>query len=169
MRLQWDRAVSEGKTLYCVDHPQTETTLRCNSCSAPICPRCAVRTPVGFRCKACIRAQQEVFYNAEWYDYPVAALIALVLSTPAAVISGMAGWWFALIISPLAGGLIGSICHWAVRRRRGRWTWLVVAVAMAVGAMGALVAMPRGFLSIGIYLVMGIGAAVGVLRLGKSK
>jgi len=167
MRLAWERALAEGKPLYCIDHPQIETTLRCNSCGAPICSRCAVRTPVGFRCKACIRAQQAMFYNAQWYDYPLTALIALMLSTPAAVLAGLAGWWFALIISPLAGGMIGSLCHRAVGRRRGRWTWLTVATAMGLGAAGALVVMPGGFISIGIYAVLSIGAAVSILRLGK--
>lgn len=169
MRLEWDRAAAEGKALVCINHPQVKTTLRCNSCGVPICARCAVRTPVGFRCRACIRAQQAIFYTAEWYDYPLAALVALLLSTPAAVLTGLAGWWFALIISPLAGGLIGSACHLVVGRRRGRWTWLVVAISMGVGAAGAVLVMPGSFLSIGIYAVLGVGAAMSVLRLGRSR
>ncbi|MEN6392186.1 MAG: B-box zinc finger protein, partial [Anaerolineaceae bacterium] len=29
-------------TLYCTNHPQTETSLRCNRCDKPICTKCAV-------------------------------------------------------------------------------------------------------------------------------
>ena len=29
------------------------TTLRCSKCDTPICPRCAVRSPVGMRCPSC--------------------------------------------------------------------------------------------------------------------
>ena len=29
------------------------TTLRCSKCDKPICPRCAVRSPVGMRCPSC--------------------------------------------------------------------------------------------------------------------
>ncbi|MDA0256830.1 MAG: rhomboid family intramembrane serine protease, partial [Chloroflexi bacterium] len=34
----------------CERHPETETELRCQRCDTPICPRCMVQTPVGFRC-----------------------------------------------------------------------------------------------------------------------
>jgi hypothetical protein len=169
MRLQWDAKVAAGEPLVCVNHPQRETTLRCNHCGAPICVKCAVHTPVGFRCPACIKEQQAIFYTARWYDYPLAALVSLMLSTPAAILAGMAGWWFALIISPLAGGLIGGLVHWVVGRRRGRWIWLIVGICMALGALVALVAVPRSILAIGMYGVMATGSAVGVLRLGKSR
>lgn len=168
MRRQWDEAILAGKPLACINHPQTETGLRCNQCGAPVCTRCAVRTPVGFRCKECVKAQQAAFFTARWMDYPIAAMIALALSVPAAILAGIAGWWFALIISPFAGGLIGGIVHRAVGRRRGRWTWLVVAVCVVVGALIALGFGPSRFVSIGIYAVMATSSAVGILRLGRS-
>jgi hypothetical protein len=169
MRRQWEDAVAAGKPLVCIDHPQRETSLRCNRCNAPICTSCAVRTPVGFRCKECIKAQQATFFNVRWHDYPLAALISLVLSVPAAVIAGLTGWWFALIISPLAGGMIGGIVHWAVGRRRGRWTWLIVATCIVLGALVALLSMPHALIGIGIHAVVATGASMGVLRLGKRR
>lgn len=173
MRQQWDAEVAAGGTLHCIDHPQRETSLRCNRCGAPVCTDSVVRTPVGFRCKACVKAQQAIFFSARWYDYPVSALISLLLSIPAAALAGMAGWWFAIIISPVAGGLIGGIVHWAIGRRRGQWIWLMVAVCMIVGALAALTLTSLrgsfGLISIGIYAVMATGAAVGVLRLGRRR
>jgi hypothetical protein len=165
MRQQWAEAVAKGEPLFCIDHPSRETVLRCNQCDAPVCTDCVVRTPVGFRCKECIKAQQAIFFNTLWHDYPLAALIALALSVPATVITSLAGWWFALIISPFAGGLIGGAVHWGIGRRRGRYIWLVVAVCIVLGAFVAWTVRPRALLTIGIYIVMATGAAVGTLRL----
>lgn len=167
MRRQWDEAIATGKPLVCINHPQRETSLRCNRCGAPICTKCAKRTPVGFRCAECVQAQQAAFYTVRWYDYPVAAFIALLLSVPAGVLTGMAGWWFALIISPLAGALIGAVVHRAVGRRRGRWIWLAVGVCIVLGALAALIASPRAVIALGVFAVLATASAVGVLRLGK--
>jgi len=38
-----------GAPLVCLRH-KAETRLSCAECSTPICPKCAVRTPVGFKC-----------------------------------------------------------------------------------------------------------------------
>ncbi|MFL7810696.1 MAG: hypothetical protein AB8I80_18800, partial [Anaerolineae bacterium] len=150
-----------------------ETALRCNRCGAPVCTSCVVRTPVGFRCAECVKAQQATFFNAQWYDYPIAGIVALLLSIPAAAIASVAGWFFAIIVSPVAGGLIGGIVHWAIGRRRGRWTWLVVAVGMVLGALAAMgvTALLRSpsLVSLGIYVFMATGAATSVLRLGKRR
>ena len=173
MRHQWDDAIAAGQPLYCIDHPERQTALRCNRCDAPVCTSCIVRTPVGFRCKECIKAQQSAFFNARWYDYPIAALISLVLSVPAAVMTSIAGWWFAAIVSPIAGGLIGAIVHRAIGRRHGRWIWLLVGVCNVVGALIALsaTAFTRSYalVSIGIYAALATGAAVGVLRMGRRR
>jgi len=32
------------------------TRLTCTACAAPICPKCFVRTPVGFKCRTCVGA-----------------------------------------------------------------------------------------------------------------
>jgi hypothetical protein len=39
--------------LYCYRHPRSETYVRCGRCDQPICPKCAVQGPVGFRCRQC--------------------------------------------------------------------------------------------------------------------
>jgi hypothetical protein len=169
MRLAWDQATAAGEPLFCIDHPHRETVLRCNRCAAPVCTDCVVRTPVGFRCKECIKAQQAGFYNARWYDWIIAAAISFVLSIPASFITALLGWWFALIISPFAGSLIGGAVHWAVGRRRGRNTWWVVAVSIVLGALVTWVAGATNVLSTGIFAVAATAASIGILRLGRSR
>ena len=45
--------LESAQVMYCVNHPKSETLMRCSKCLEPICPKCAVRTPVGLRCPKC--------------------------------------------------------------------------------------------------------------------
>jgi uncharacterized membrane protein YeaQ/YmgE (transglycosylase-associated protein family) len=146
--------------LYCVNHPKTETRLRCNRCGNPICPKCAVRTPVGFRCRQCIKGQQAVFYSATSLDYLIAVVIGLVASVIAGTIMNGLGWFLALFLGPLVGGLIAEAVRRAIGRRRGRWIWLVVSACIVVGALvgplfsvALLLLMPQG----GSYVLSSLG------------
>jgi MFS family permease len=121
--------------MYCVNHPKVETLLRCNKCGNPICTKCARRTPVGFRCPQCFHAQQAVFYTATPLDYALAVVIGLVLSVLAAAIMRPLGWFFAIFLGPIAGGLIAEAIHRAISGRRGRWMAWVVVGCIVAGAL----------------------------------
>jgi hypothetical protein len=127
--------MADNEVLYCVNHPNVETRLRCSKCGNPICPKCAVQTPVGFRCPQCVRSQQAIFYTATPLDYAIAVVVGLVISTIAAFILGQVGIFLALILGPVAGGVIAEVVRWAIRRRRGRWIWLVVSGCIATSAL----------------------------------
>jgi len=129
--------MADDEVIYCSYHPNVETRLRCSRCGRPICPRCAVQTPVGFRCPDCVRAQQAVFYTATPLDYAIAAAVGLVASTVAGFIMGQVGLLFAFILGPVAGGAIAEAVRWATRRRRGRLMWLLVGACIVVGALAA--------------------------------
>jgi len=129
--------MSEPEVLHCINHPQVETRLRCSKCGNPICPKCAVQTPVGFRCPQCVRSQQAIFYTATSLDYAIATVVGLVISTVAAFIMGRLGIFLTLILGPVAGGVIAEVVRWAIRRRRGRWIWLVVSGCIVAGALTA--------------------------------
>jgi len=53
----------EVEPIYCYRHPTVETGLRCNRCSKPICPKCAQRGPVGFRCPDCVIELEDRYYS----------------------------------------------------------------------------------------------------------
>lgn len=177
-----------NESAYCVNHPNVETHLRCNKCGQPICTKCAVRTPVGYRCRDCVDAQQRIFYS----DFRSAYyLVAAVITLPLALV---AGWlvprlgWYAIVLGPLAGGGIAEAAHWAIRRRRGEYTWMVVCGGIVVGTLPTLLFPLLSFsgLALGssealpylmggmmrllwpvVYLVMAVGAAYARLRTGR--
>jgi hypothetical protein len=164
-----DTPLGEG-VLHCANHPTVETMLRCNRCGKPICTRCAVQTPVGYRCKQCVTGQQAVFYTGGVPDYAIGGVVALVLGGVASFLMSMLGYWFfALILGAPAGIGIAEAVRFAVRRRRSKYLWLVVGGGMVVGALPALLLGLIGLnlwslLSIGLFLVLAVGAAAARLR-----
>jgi hypothetical protein len=118
----------------CANHPQTPTALRCNRCGKPVCIRCIVRTPVGYRCRECVRGQQQVFESVVGSDYVVAVVIA-------APLAALIGWpvtslqFFSIFLAPLVGGGIAELVRLAVRRRRGRYLNWAAAIAFVVGCL----------------------------------
>jgi hypothetical protein len=123
--------------LHCANHPNVETSLRCSNCDKPICPKCAVRTPTGYRCRECVRGQQKVFETAEWWDYPVAFFLAAILSAIGSFIAPRL-WFFVIFLAPAIGMGIAEVVRYAVRRRRSPQLFLMAAAGAALGAAPAL-------------------------------
>ncbi len=162
--------MAEGETLFCAFHPGIPTALRCNRCGRPICVRCAVQTPVGYRCRECVAGQQAIFFNARWMDYGIAAVVAVLSGLISAPIVAALSFW-AIFAGPLVGSLTAEAVHRLIGRRRGRWIWLVVSVGLAVGLavwrLPLLRASPlllTRFLWDGIYLALAISTIIGYLR-----
>ena len=124
----------EVENLYCVNHPQTETTLRCNRCEDPICVRCAVLTPTGYRCKDCIRVQQKSFDTAEWYDYGISFILAALLSCLGSQMVSFLSF-FTIFLAPIAGVVIAEAVRFTIRRRRSRLLYQTITLATALGSL----------------------------------
>ena len=120
--------------LFCANHPDRETSLRCNRCEKPICPQCAVLTPTGYRCKECVRAQQKVFDTTLWYDYPVAVIAAGGLSYLGSLLALRLGF-FTIFLAPGAGMVIAGVVRALVRRRRGKRLYVATTLAAALGSL----------------------------------
>jgi hypothetical protein len=123
---------SETPTLYCANHPNVETTLRCNRCEKPICSRCAVLTPTGYRCQECVRGQQKMFETTTWFDYPIAFVLAVILSYIGGLLVTRLGF-FTIFLAPIAGVIIAEAIRLVVRRRRSKRLYQLSAVATALG------------------------------------
>lgn len=164
-------------TLVCVNHPDIETTLRCNRCGRPVCVKCVKLTDVGYRCKDCIREQQGVYFNAELRDYFVVAIVSFVLAAIAApvleIVLGILGLFFGIILAVLAGPAVGGVAATIIRRsvgrRRGRYMGIVAVVAIILGiVIGALVAAPFGvsvnLIPLAIFLFTSLSTIYATLR-----
>jgi hypothetical protein len=101
-----------------------------------------VRTPTGYRCRECVREQQKIFDTAEWYDYligfGVTAGLSLLTSILLVVISGFLGffmWFVSFAVAGFAGMLIANLAQSALRKRRSRRLFWLVAAGVVVGAV----------------------------------
>ena len=143
--------------MYCANHPSVETNLRCNKCEKPICPRCAVLTPTGYRCKECVRGQQKVFETAVWVDYPLLFAVVLVLAYLGSLIAFRLGF-FTILLAPVAGGVIAEIARAVTHRRRSKRLYLLAGVAAVIGCVPmGLQLLQFGLLALvwhGIYTVL---------------
>jgi hypothetical protein len=153
----------ESDELYCYVHPKQATMLRCNRCGRPICARCAVRSPVGYRCRNCVREMQKVFDNARWYDYPVAFVAAGVVAAVGAGIASTISF-FGLIICGLAGLAAEWVAQRATHFRRSRHLWLA---AIAGALLGASLASFAPMLMMGL-LMMALERTVSVFEVAVS-
>jgi len=162
------------ETHYCHYHPNTPTSLRCNKCGKYICIKDARLTPVGYRCKECVRGQQDVFFSATPLDYVITAVIALPMAFIAALIAPNLGF-LTIFAGPIVGIAIAEVVRLATGKRRGRYTW-IVALACLVAAT-VLPLLPRlefmllgggllNLLFVGIYLVLAGGTLASRLRFG---
>ena len=124
----------EPATLYCENHPHVETSLRCNRCGKPICTKCAVHTPTGYRCKECVRSQQKNFDTAIWIDYILAIGIAVILTYIGSRLTSRIGF-FTIFLAPIAGVVIAEAIRFVVRRRRSKRLFQATAAATAFGGL----------------------------------
>ena len=161
----------------CARHPDIETDLRCGKCEQPICPKCAVQTPVGARCPKCAALKKLPVYEIStiFYIRAIAAGFATAAALGAIWPFIPLGGFFLFCIALVIGYLIGEAISLAVTRTRGPGLQIVagisVFVSYAVYAVRSLIEAPEhGFLHTFadvyglIALILGIIVAVGLLR-----
>ncbi len=132
--------------VYCANHPGVETSLRCNRCGKPICAKCAIRTPTGYRCKECVRSQQGIFNTAVWSDYVLGVAAAGVLGFLASLlvilisgVAGIFGWILIIIGSPTVGIIIAEAIRFVTRKHRSRTLFISIAAAVVLGALPVII------------------------------
>jgi hypothetical protein len=128
---------TDTTTLYCANHPQVETALRCSRCEKPICSRCAVLTPTGYRCRECVRGQQKIFDTAQWYDFPLAILVAGGLAYIGSRIVPALGF-FTIFLAPVAGVIIAEAVRFVIRRRRSKLLFQLTTGAVLLACLPTL-------------------------------
>ncbi len=178
-----------AEVIYCVNHPDRETLLRCGKCGKPICPECAIRHPVGLRCRQCAQLRRIPTYDLSPRHY----VLALTAGLPSAIVGVILGGIFSRLI-PFIGGFISWIIAFAVGLltaeaisrvtgyKRGVGLQVVAAICLVFGYFigNSLLLLATTYLLVGridvvpfwawlnsysiIYLLLAILAAVGRLR-----
>jgi hypothetical protein len=120
--------------LYCANHPGVATSLRCNRCEKPICIKCAVLTPTGYRCRECVRGQQKVYETAQWVDFPLACGLAFVIAFVGSFLA-QAMFFLTIFVAPIVGTIIGEVVRVVVRRRRSKRLFQAVAISAILGSL----------------------------------
>ena len=149
--------MSESSLLYCKNHSDRETALRCNRCNEPICSQCALQTPTGYRCPECVHGQQKTFDTAKSQDLLLAFGVATFLSYIGAVISTRIGF-FTIFLAPFAGNMIAEAVRRVTNKRRSKRLYQTAIAGIVLGALPSLLA-PLLF----IFLGAGIGNLIAIL------
>lgn len=127
--------VDDGR-LFCYRHPDRETWVRCGRCDRPICPRCAMQGPVGFRCKDCGKPAFDPLTSFTPVQAMAGGGIALGGGLVVALIAAQIGF-FSIFIAYFGGGLIAETVVRATGYKRGP---VMVAILFGGMAIGALIA-----------------------------
>lgn len=159
-RMDGAAAVAETlDVLRCANHPDRETMLRCNRCNKPICPECAVQTPVGYRCRECVRGQQDKFYTATASNQALAYVAAFGCGIVLAIgafflgqfLGGYFGWIAAFLAGPAVGGALAEVIWRGAGRKRSRNFDAIATALVLIGALpGVLIS--GGFLTAAIFV-----------------
>ena len=130
-------AEADDGQLFCYRHPTTETWLRCGRCDQPICSKCAVQGPVGFRCRECGRVANDPLTSFT----PRQLLLGTGVAVAAGAIAGFVGayiGYFSILIGYFAGRLVADGVVRVIGYKRG-------PVMLAIPFGGILLGTALGF------------------------
>jgi len=107
--------------MQCARHPKVETALSCARCATPICPDCMVAGAVGMICKTCAAIGKSPLYQVRPERLALALVAGLIAGTLTGVVLQHIGGFLyvTLLLSPVIGGLLGTIVLWATGHKRG--------------------------------------------------
>ncbi len=144
MASQTDSTPSRGQ-VSCTYHPDVQTGLRCTRCGKPICPKCAVRTPVGLRCPDCAGVRGLPTIRTPPNTLVRAGAAALAVGIVATLLWYLLPEWKFYLSLLLGFGVAESIAHVA-RGKRGADLQVLgfAVVTLALIAVRVLLAQKYG-------------------------
>lgn len=116
----------------CTYHPNVSTRLRCSRCEKPICPRCMVATPIGYRCPDCARGPKPAIYQASATGIATGTLLGVAVATLVGIGWGLFPTWEFYWVMILGFGVSESI-SWATKYKRGRELMIVAMSCVFLG------------------------------------
>lgn len=120
----------------CPRHPKTLTRLRCSRCGTPICPQCAVRTPVGLRCPECAGVRGLPTYATPADSLLKAFLVAAAIGLAFALAFAWIPQWNFYLSLALGFG-VAEAMNWAAKGKRGVDLQIMgIVICLAAMALG---------------------------------
>ena len=125
--------LTEPAPLHCYGHPDRETYVRCGRCEQPICTRCAMQGPVGFRCRTCGKPAYDPLTNMTPRQMLLGGSVALIGGVVGGYIAFQLGW-LSIVLGYFVGGAIAEVVTRFTGYKRGPW----MAGILVVGIVGGL-------------------------------
>lgn len=153
---------------YCEVHPDRETGLRCNRCNRLMCAQCAVQTPVGYRCRECVRQVEDKFFTGNSADYIIVFAVCATMGALGSLLVSFVGFFLLLLFfaAIFLGGIIAEAARRAVQGRRARYT----AEVGWAGVLSGVLAYSLIFLGvINVFLLLIIGGGAGYIVYTRLK
>jgi hypothetical protein len=158
------QAADDDGRMFCYRHPDRETYVRCGRCDRPICTRCAMQGPVGFRCKTCGTLANDPLTSFRTSQ----VVLGLAVAVGGGVVVGLVGaWigWFSIFISFFAGGVISEAVVRVTGYKRGPIMLGIVLGGIVAGSIAGLIlssvllanqfgGLPEGGVAVGIGVVI---------------
>ena len=116
----------------CTYHPNVETGLRCTRCGKPICPQCAVRSPVGLRCPDCAGVRSMPSIRTPGSDLLKAIGGGLLVALVVAVIWRFIPEWGFYLSLAMGFGVVETIAK-LTRNKRGADLQLLAMTMITIG------------------------------------
>jgi len=106
-----------------------------------MCSQCAVQTPVGYRCRECVRGIQQTYYKATSRDDLITFAVAVVaLAVIGYLLTSIRlPILFILILGFPAGGAVAEVIIRLTEKRRSRRMPEIAAAGAVLGGIGGIV------------------------------
>lgn len=134
-----DRPVFTTDDVPCARHPKTQTRLRCSRCGTPICPQCAVRTPVGLRCPDCAGVRGLPTYSTPGSSLAKAVGVGLVCAVVFALLFAWIPEWNFYLSLALGFGVAESMARAAQNKRGADLQIVGIVIVIAAMALGRFI------------------------------
>lgn len=137
----------------CTYHPNVLTRLRCSKCGTPICPRCAVETPVGFRCPSCAAVRGLPTYQTSGTVLAKSIAIGAVIGLAVGVVWGYFPDWSFYLALVLGFGVAEGMA-WTANYKRGSDLQMAAILCVVIGLVVSrvIIAQRSPFFTIGDLL-----------------
>jgi len=112
----------------CSYHPNEMTGLRCSRCGKPICPKCAVRTPVGLRCPDCAGVRGLPTHRTPASSLAKAAGAGLAVAIATAVLWRFLPEWQFYLCLLMGFGVVETIARFSGNKRGADLQLLAIGI-----------------------------------------